>query len=382
MRIAVFPSAFHPSLGGVEELSKYLAHGLRQKGHLTKVFTERWPRTLPENEVFEGIDVCRFPFRVPTGFIKPKLSYLLTHLQIRKKLLVKLREFCPDVLHVQCISSSSHYALYCAAKLRVPLVASLQGELSMDAAGIYQKPGFSQNLMRRVLSQASYITACSSNTLKEAEQFYMKQTGEPLRRRAKVVNNGVSIESIQLIAAHQQSTPYIFALGRHVKEKGFDVLIKAMRTVLESHVLLLGGDGPIRTALEQLALDSGLNSRIRFLGRLSQEQAHSYMKGASVFVLPSQHEPFGIVNLEAMASNVPIVATRVGGVPEILEHGRDALLVSADDPDALGMAINAVILNAHDAIVRARHAADKVTAYGWSGVIDQYLQTYSAVLDH
>ena len=140
MNIAVFASAFYPSLGGVEELVRQLIHDYQGREDITAhVFTNRWPRSLPAFERYDGIDVHRVAMRVPDGSLKAHISYHLTQRSVREAMLELLRKHKIDLLHVQCVSSSAYYALMAKKHLGLPLVVTLQGELTMDATGLFQK---------------------------------------------------------------------------------------------------------------------------------------------------------------------------------------------------------------------------------------------------
>ena len=101
--------------------------------------------------------------------------------------------------------------------------------------------------------------------------------------------------------------------------------------------------GPNGRRLERLADDLGLADRVRFLGATDRTADVSLFRGAEAFVLPSRHEPFGIVNLEAMAAGVPIVATAVGGVPEFVVDRETGLLVQPDDARATRELMNRLL---------------------------------------
>lgn len=378
MKIALFPSAFHPSLGGVEELSLRLAQAWQTQGHAVRVFTERWPRDLPTVDEVEGVAVRRFAFRVPdAGGVKPKLTWAATRGTTRAAVARELRAFGAEVVHVQCVSSAVDYALPAARALKVPFVVTLQGELSMDAAGIYQRPGGARARMFRALDQADAVTACSGQTLAEAEAFYVEQGGAPFGERGEVIYNGIDLKRFEGVEAQRRDRPYVFALGRHVPQKGFDVLLEAMREVPASHDLVLAGDGPEREALAALAERLGIADRVEFVGRLDGPGVRRWMKGAAVFVLPSRHEPFGIVNLEAMASGRPVVATRVGGVPEFVEDGVAGVLVEPEDAAGLGRAIEGVLNDPANASRLAEAGRERARGFDWDRISTAYLETHA-----
>lgn len=375
MNIALFPSAFHPSLGGVEELSLRLAQAYQSLGHGVRVYTERWPRDLPHVDSVEGIDVRRFAFRVPQApGLKPKLTWAAALTGTNRALRSDLKAFRPNVIHIQCVSSAVDYALPAADKLGLPLVVTLQGELTMDADGIYLKPGPSQQRMLRALQHAAAITACSQQTLREANDFYVENGRAPFSNRGRVIYNGINLQAFEQITPHQHNKPYLFALGRHVHQKGFDLLIRAMTQIPDSHDLLLAGDGPDHDQLKKLAHDLGLQERVSFTGRLDAQAVRSHMKAAELFVLASRHEPFGIVNLEAMAAGTPVVATRVGGVPEFVRDNQCGLLVQPNSADALASGINALINESARAARLAKQAAQEVKNFDWRQLATQYLE--------
>lgn len=380
MKVAIFPSAYLPSLGGVEELTRHLAATLQTFGHKVQIFTERWPRRLARSEIIDGITVSRFPFRVPCGRLRPRVSYFLSTLSIRRGILRELRQFNPDIIHVQCVSSNGFYARIASKSLGIPLVVSLQGEITMDAQGIYLKPGEASNRLIKVLRSADSITACSSHTLAEAEKFFADRTGDILLGPKCVVPNGVQLEAFRPGKELELRPKIIFALGRHVFQKGFDILITAMANVDVDYELFLAGDGPERAALESLAHRIGVANRVKFLGKVSPASVSKTMREARLFVLPSRHEPFGIVNLEAMASCTPIVACDVGGVAELLRGGKCGRLVAPNCDRAMSDAINESIRSLPD--VHATKAAYlRSKEYCWEEITKRYISIYRQVAE-
>jgi len=109
--------------------------------------------------------------------------------------------------------------------------------------------------------------------------------------------------------------------------------------------LVLAGDGPLHRQLKELASDLKIADKVAFLGLQGRSQVANLFLGCELFVLPSRSEPFGIVLLEAMACKKPVVATTAGGIPEIVENGRDGILVPPDNDRALADALLTVFKN-------------------------------------
>ncbi len=155
------------------------------------------------------------------------------------------------------------------------------------------------------------------------------------------------------------------------------VLARARRDV----VFTIVGDGPARANLERQARRLGVASHVEFLGACDPARVAAVLARSTLFALPSPHEAFGIALLEARASRLPIVARASGGVPELVEHGRQGLL--ATTPQAFGDAIATLI---GDDALRERFAAasgDGLEAYDWDRVVDRhevvYLQAIAAL---
>src|SRR5262249_42272010 len=114
--------------------------------------------------------------------------------------------------------------------------------------------------------------------------------------------------------------------------------------------LIMCGDGPERAEAEQLATRRGVSDMVRFVGKQPQSEVRDYLSISDLFLLPSRSESFGLSALEAMACEVPVIATRVGGVPEVVEDGASGFLFEVGDVD--GMAGAAVHLLADPALRR------------------------------
>ena len=138
--------------------------------------------------------------------------------------------------------------------------------------------------------------------------------------------------------------PVIGAMGRCVAKKGFEVFVTALGRLRSQGTpfrAVIAGDGPERAALERLAAACGLQDVLRFPGWLHDKPA--FFSGIDVFCLPSHHEPFGIVLIEAMAQALPIVATDSEGPSEIVHDGIDGALVPRGDAERLAEALGAML---------------------------------------
>jgi len=373
-RVALFPSAFHPSLGGVEELTGQLALQMVKKGGGVLICTNRWPRALPAKEWWKGVLVHRFPFRLPEDNLKARVSFRLTGMRILREVVRALVRFRAEVVHVHCVSANAWYAARAAEALGLPLVVSSHGERTMDANGLYEKSPLYNRILRDVLGRARWVTACSKATLGDLQTYW----GRDFPNGQSVVYGGVGEDAFCAASAWQHPVPYIFALGRLVKQKGFSELLKAFALADVPGVnLLLAGEGPERETLTELRDSLGLCGKVHFVGRADRAQVRSLFSGCIGLVVPSLREPMGIVALEGMAAGKPLVVSAVGGLREIVPEGAGARHVAPGDVGQLAEGI--VWLANRRETVGATGLGERVADFLWANIAQKYAEIYEKI---
>jgi glycogen(starch) synthase len=172
----------------------------------------------------------------------------------------------------------------------------------------------------------------------------------------------------------------LLCLGRLVEEKGFDLALNAFVLLRDSfpHTrLIIAGDGPARPALEQQAAKLDLAEFVQFVGWVTPDRVPALMNTATVVVMPSRHEGFGLVALEAALMARPIVATRVGGLPEVVAHQQTGLLVEQDDSKALAGAISALLADPNMAAQLGQAGYRRAQQlFRWECHVDAYTALY------
>jgi glycogen(starch) synthase len=384
-RVALIPSAYPPSVGGVEELTRHLARSLVAAGDDVEVWTGHPDDRAPETvEIRDGLVVRRFPMPLPASNVPAVSRAAITGLRTMRALRRAVETFRPDVLHVQCFGPNGAYATALARLTGLPLVVTLQGETMMDDADIFEVSHVLRASLRAGLRTASAVTACSAFTLDDAVARFGLARG-----RGVVIVNGVELVPTPVAPsgdsgppARPGAAPYVLALGRVVEKKGFDLLLAgyaAMDPTERRADLVIAGSGPALEDLEARAEESGIAERVHFVGRLSREQVAAAMAGATAFVMPSRLEPFGIVVLEAWRAGVAVVATSRGGAPEFVRDGVDGLLVDPFDTEAVARVLGRVL---SDDDLRARLATagrERVPGFAWPLVAEQYRRVYASL---
>jgi glycogen(starch) synthase len=361
VRVALLPSAYAPSVGGVEELTRRLGDQLVAGGDQVEIWTIRFALPMPRSR---PATLACFPAAAARAL---------------RTLSRAAAEFRPDLLHVQCFSANGIYATALAAWERLPLVVTLQGETVMDDQDIYERSTSLRAGLRLGVRRAAAVTACSRFTLDDAVERFGLRRGSGL-----VVPNGV--ETAGDCGAPQPIVVpferFLLGLGRVVAKKGFDLLLEAFARLAPRQPglgLVLAGDGPDRAGLAAHAARLGLADRVQFAGALGRAEVAWAMGAAEVFVLPSRVEPFGIVVLEALRAGRPVVVSSRGGAGEIVRHEREGLVADPLDSAQFAGAIARLL---DDRCLAGRLAAAgrrRVRDFDWSAVAGEYRDIYRSV---
>ena len=360
MRIWLAPSAFFPAKGGVEELTLQLARQYQRRGHEVTVVVHRHPSDLPEVDEVEGVPVRRIPFDLPGREPRALAGYpAAAARQLRALAAIGAP---PDVLHVQCPANQVPALTAYATRHRVPFVITTQGEVTMDAGQIYQHSAQMRLALRAGSRRAALLTACSRRAGDDAATVAPRFAG------CLVVPNGVDPDQWQV--TELPAEPSFAAWGRHVPQKGLDLLIRAfalVRTELPDAALRIGGDGEQTPALRELA-----GPGVEFVGSLDRSGVQDLLARSRVAVVPSRLEPFGIVAVEAMAAGRGVVWSTNGGLADAT--GGLGWGVDPNDTHALADALVAAYREPVDPMAARAHAK----SLSWEKIADRYLAAYSA----
>jgi colanic acid/amylovoran biosynthesis glycosyltransferase len=231
-------------------------------------------------------------------------------------------------------------ALGLAMHLEIPLVTTFHGfDATLKMHAMLGSPAwFRYPLLRRKLAREGNLFLCASSFIRQK----LLETGFP-ESRTHTHYIGVDCQSIRPRADFEEK-PLILHVARLVEVKGTRYLLRAFATVARKYdrvQLLIIGDGPLRRQLHALAASLGLQDRVEFLGALPHLTVLSWMRKAAMLVLPGirtatgREEGLGMVLLEAAATGLPIIGSRVGGIPECMLEGETGFLVPERDEDAL-----------------------------------------------
>jgi glycosyltransferase involved in cell wall biosynthesis len=351
---------------------------------------------VPKNDVLKGIPVHRFTYVFPSGV--QKLAYgggILSNLKISwiarfeilpffftlfLKTLQLAKRF--DVLHAHWIPTSLPVLLI-ARLVRKPIVLT-----------VHETDPYHLTFLKTIyafLLQKTDLVVCVSQAMK----IEVLEMGVSSRKIA-VVPNGVeveeevsskSIESKDLKLQDSKDTQdfNLLWIGRMVEKKGIIHLIVGMKTIVKEFPqvsLTLVGDGVLRKELEIKSTSLGLQDHIRFEGEHHHREIPQFFEKSTLFVLPSLREPFGVVLLEAMAAGRAVVASRVGGITDIVLQDKTGILVPPKDPEALANAVIHLLKNKSLRKEMGREGERRVLEhYTWEKVAHQMEEVYKGLLN-
>jgi phosphatidyl-myo-inositol dimannoside synthase len=228
--------------------------------------------------------------------------------------------------------------------------------------------------------KCSRIIAVSELAKQEVSRY-----GRGLLEKTVVVPNGIELSEFSLEISpviRSETRVRCLTVAFMQARKGLDYLLEAFSLINDKRVLLtVVGDGPHFGKLKKLAGLLGIADRVTFTGRLTRAAVKDAFRNSQLFVLPSLWEGQGIVFLEAMASGLPIVATRIRGVNGMLEDGGNALLVPPRDSRALAEAIQKLVARPELRFELASEGLRRVRQFDWNQLVDRIISLYSSAME-
>jgi len=211
--------------------------------------------------------------------------------------------------------------------------------------------------------------------------------------KVEIIPNGIDVSKFHVEVDCQRvrgrygvgpNEKLVLYVGRLVPQKGVEYLIRAVPSISRKHPsakFIIVGDGWLRDHLESVARTTNHGWKIKFIGFIPDSEMSALMSCADVLVVPSIYEPFGIVALEGMAAGVPVVASKVGGLTEVIEHDRTGVHVYPRNPDSIAWGIDHVLSDPGHASWMAQKAHEKVkNMHSWESIASKTLQVYKEVV--
>lgn len=368
MRVAILTETFLPKIDGVVKSVCHLLDHLDKKGCQALLLApEGSPESYANARVVQ-MSACR-PFFYPEfRFVSP-LQNISPH----------LNPFKPDLIHVVNPFSLGKLGIMYAREHHIPLVASYQtdlpGHVGLWGFKILEKPV--EKYLFRLHKQADLNLAPSRAT----QQELIRKGYHNVKIWARGINgelytpNRRSNRMREFLSHGNNRAPLLLYVGRISKEKRIEMLLPIVRAIPYARLAIVG-DGPLRPEME--ALFAGTNTH--FTGYLyDQELAEAYAS-SDIFVFPGANETFGNVVLEAMASGLPVVAPRAGGILDTMIDRETGFLFEREDNAAMVYAVQRLIQTRYLYRNMSQAARKRAESFSWENILDDLLANYRQVV--
>ena len=366
MRILFWTELFWPRIGGAEIFSSKLVSSLRDRGHEVIVVTRNDSRELPAQEQYKGILVYRFPFA--TALINHDLDQVMA---LRQQVSDLKRTFAPDLVHMHHCGPSSLFHLDTIKAYPARVVITLIVEFVKELG--------STELVRRAMISADWVTCKTATMLEQARRLAPEITA-----RSSIIHNGVIVPTLVPEPLPIESLR-VLCLGRLDSQKGFDLAVEAWPSIIArfpQSQLTIAGDGPERSALERRIAELGLTKSVEVIGWVAPDSVPSLMNSATMVIIPSRWEGFPSVGLQGAAMARPIVATRVGGLSNIVADWETGVIVEREDSKALGQAIIFLLKHPELAVKMGKAGRQRVEKlFSWERCVNRYDALYRQLTD-
>jgi glycosyltransferase involved in cell wall biosynthesis len=241
---------------------------------------------------------------------------------------------------------------------------------------------FKNIISKQILKNADGVIVLTEDMKREIQKI--------CNREVFVIPNGIDLEKFENLSKEDLRSKLEITNGKIIvfvgglrPVKGVGYLIEAMKTIIDKNKntrLFIVGDGVERQDLENLVKKLDLQKCVNFIGKVSNEEVPEYIVASDVFVLPSLSEGFPVTVVEAMASELPIVATNIRGLREIIKDGENGFLVEPKNPEQIA---EKVLLLLEDDELRARisrNNKEKAKQYSWENIVERLEEIYQSYL--
>lgn len=385
-RVCMVSALYHPTLGGLGRQAQILAERLRRDGVDLFVIARKMA-AVPPAAFSPDVEVLRIPAPFPRTHILEEVTVRNLLVSIAFSLgclrtLIRNRSRY-DLVHFHGASIPLFLSLPILKAMRKKVVAKIASIQGTEAGSLSGRYWFAGNILARSVRRADAFVGTN-----ERIRGGLLRDGVP-PGRIRAIPNFIDEElfhppapgekdSLKSSLGYEGKTLVLYT-GRLAPVKGLDGLLEAWSRISPGFPdarLLLLGEGPLRASLEKAAARLGIGGTVHLGGRVDDVQ--EFLRASDLFVLSSLVEGLPNSLLEAMATGVPVVATRVGGVPDVVEDGNNGILVGAGDPAGLGDGIARLLA---DRPLRERMGDAGLRRirerYGLDAVAAEYVRLYA-----
>lgn len=364
MRIVHVTGYYPPHLGGMEYRTRDLAEIFAKRGYPVEVIT---------SDIGAKVDKVPSQKNLQIHYLK---SFEVAHTPIMLGLFSKLFSLPKDAvlhLHVAHAFVAEITALVC--KIRgLPYVAQIHLDVAASGPAGFLLPFYKKFFLKYILRGANMITVLTEDYKKLISDKYAIR-----KNKIKVIPNGTYFKPAPNQIHRLHKPIRLLFVGRLSVQKNIPLLLEALHICLNQYhldlQLRIAGDGEKKGEILKLIKRLKLEKYVVMLGNVQPEKVQKLYHTSDIFILPSNEESFGTVIIEAMACQVPVVATNIPAVRNIIKNEVNGLLVK-QNPQAIAKAINMLINNQKLRKKLIHNGFEEVKKYSWETVTDEYENIY------
>ncbi|HHW49430.1 MAG TPA: glycosyltransferase family 4 protein [Clostridiaceae bacterium] len=388
MKILMLSWEYPPRIvGGISRVVYDLAQKLGENGNEVHVVT-CWEQSTKEFEKDKNV----FVYRVHTYNISTN-NFVDWVLQLNFALIEQSIRIINKTGKMDIIHAHDWIVAFAARALKhsffIPLISTIHATESGRNGGIHNEVQRYINDVEWWLTYESWKVVVNSQYMKHEVEKIFKLPGD----KVVVIPNGVNLNKFDGIKRDDKfrrnyasdHEKLVMFVGRLVNEKGAHVLIDAIPKILKHYndvKFVITGKGPQLEYLKGRAMELGVSNKVYFTGYISDENLSKMYKCADMAVFPSLYEPFGIVALEGMVANVPVVVSDTGGLGEIVDHGIDGMKSYSGNSGSLADNILELLFNPCLAEKIKRNAIDKIkNVYNWDIISKKMSNIYKEIIN-
>lgn len=269
-------------------------------------------------------------------------------------------------------------------ELGIPLVTTMHATEHGRNGGIYtEMQKFIHEKERQLINASDTVIVCSEYMKTEVSSVFAVSDN-----KLNVIPNGIKLDDNQPIVNSAEelgldpNKKTVFAIGRMVKEKGFETLLEAAKRIKREDIqFVLAGAGPMLSEYKQYIELNGLSDKVYLIGYLSEDRKNGFFQAADIVVIPSHYEPFGIVALESLLFEKPTIVSNTGGLKGIVEHGKTGMLMEPKDTESMLVQLQSLLddpFMAQEIGKNGRVVVEKL--FGWNRIGDETSRVFEEAI--
>ncbi|MGN6393838.1 MAG: glycosyltransferase family 4 protein [Gemmatimonadales bacterium] len=367
MKILYWTERVTPYIGGVELITDDFLVALAARGHDVTVIARKGHLNVDGPTVpGTNVPVHYFPFQ--EALMNKRFDEIISITRRIGEIKTQLK---PDLIHLNFWGPSSIFHLRTLGAHEAPTLMTLYALPESEPS----KTG----VVERLFAAADWVVGPSRAVIDRTREWFPQITA-----KSSVIYNTLNLPEVEARPL-PFDRPHLLCIGRVVPEKGFDLVVDALASILRAVPeiqLTIAGDGIDRPMLEQQARRLNVDHRIVVAGWVPPKEVLGLINTATIVIVPSRwFEPAPLVAIQAAHMGRPVVGTRTGGIPELVEDRVTGLVVDKEDPEAIARAVLYLLQNQDEARAMGERAKLRArSVFGWQPCVDAYDALYTELV--